>query len=158
MLSDLIVAIDLSEDGPKVVALVGIKEHVLKDQRFSTIASTLKHFRRIPSRNKHTYINAFTRRYAKLYSHIALAKVYIYEPRIDNELDTLLHRVQPSLVLIDDKLYGTITYPKKLHEGRVRKKHHRCLMTIADNLANYFRILLKKAPKRFREELRKFEK
>ena len=32
------------------------------------------------------------------------------------------------------------------------------LMIIADNLANYFRILLKNDPKRFREELRRFEK
>jgi len=31
-------------------------------------------------------------------------------------------------------------------------------MLVADNLANYFRILLKNDPKRFRDELRRFEK
>jgi len=31
-------------------------------------------------------------------------------------------------------------------------------MMLADNLANYFRVLLKNNPRRFREELRRLEK
>ena len=40
----------------------------------------------------------------------------------------------------------------------VKEKHRVRLTLIADNLANYFRTILKEKPKKFREELEKFEK
>ena len=67
---------------------------------------------------------------------------------------------RPAVILIDDKLAKHIQNVDVLivPESRIRLKHHVRLMLVADNLANYFRILLKNDPKRFRDELRRFEK
>ena len=46
----------------------------------------------------------------------------------------------------------------KIKESNPKPRYMENLITIADNLANYFRILLKDNPRKFREELRKFEK
>ncbi len=43
-------------------------------------------------------------------------------------------------------------------ESRIRLKHHVRLMLVADNIANYLRILLKNNPKKFRDELSRFER
>ncbi len=48
----MIVAIDLSEDGGRVIALVGVREHVLKRGKFSAITATLKHYREVHSKRK----------------------------------------------------------------------------------------------------------
>ena len=67
---------------------------------------------------------------------------------------------RPAIILIDDKLakhvlnIDALTVP----ESHIRLKHHVRLMLVTDNLANYFRILLKNSPKRFRDELSRFEK
>jgi len=68
--------------------------------------------------------------------------------------------VNPAVILIDNKLYSMVKGldTQVVPEKNVRYKHHRRLILIADNLANYFRILIKDNPKRFKEELRKFEK
>ena len=61
-------------------------------------------------------------------------------------------------VIVDDKLYTVIEHPRRIKESKVREKHRRKLIIIADNLANYLRILLKDDPKKYAEELKKFEK
>ena len=60
-------------------------------------------------------------------------------------------------MIVDDKLYSTVEYPRKVRESRVREEHRRKLILVADNLANYFRILLNNNPRKFREELRRFK-
>ncbi len=59
---------------------------------------------------------------------------------------------------MDDKLYNKIKHPRKVRESRVKERHRKKLILIADNLANYFRILLKNNPKKFSKELSIFEK
>jgi len=64
-------------------------------------------------------------------------------------------------MLIDDKLASKVVAlsgASVVTESKVKYKYHRQLMTLADNLANCFRILLNSNPERFREELRRFEK
>ncbi len=138
--------------------LVGAREHILKSQRFTTIASTLKHYREVPSPRKKTYLKAFTRRYTKLYNYLEIARISVYSLEAMSKINKLLSKIKPALSIVDDKLYSEISYPVKLRESRARRCHLENLVTIADNLANYFRILLKENPKRFREELRRFEK
>ncbi|MEL9941042.1 MAG: hypothetical protein QXG81_05425 [Ignisphaera sp.] len=45
-----------------------------------------------------------------------------------------------------------------MSERSIRYEHHRRLMLVADNLANYFRMVLRDSPRMFEKELRKFEK
>jgi len=158
MLDNLVIAIDLSEDGPRTIALVGIKEHILKAQDFSTIASTLKHYRELPSNRKRSYIKAFPRRYSRLYNCIETARVYMYSSSSIKTINTLLKLLNPVLVIVDDKIYNMIRYPKKIKESKAKRKHEEYIKKISDNLANYFRLLLKEAPSKFREELKRFEK
>ena len=73
-------------------------------------------------------------------------------------VESLLHHYRPALIVIDNKLGRYISYEPKVLESEPKPKYMDNLITITDNLANYFRILLKNNPKRFREELRRFEK
>lgn len=70
----------------------------------------------------------------------------------------LLEGLKPLLVIVDDKLYNEVEYPRKVKESRIKERHRRKLVLIADNIANYFRILYNNNPRRFREELERFEK
>jgi len=148
----------MSKDGAKVIVLIGAKEHVLKTPSFAKRASGLKHFREIGSDRKRTYLKAFPKRFDKLKQHLEIVKVLRYSEESIRYIDDYLHRVQPSLVIVDDHLYHLISYPNKLLEGNIRREELRRLLVIADNLANYFRLILKNDPKKFREELRRFEK
>ena len=51
-----------------------------------------------------------------------------------------------------------VTYEPKIPESAPKPRYLENLMTIADNLANYFRLVLRNSPRRFREELKRFEK
>ncbi len=61
------------------------------------------------------------------------------------------------LAITDNKLFNIDVEPK-IRESDPKPRYMENLFTIADNLANYFRMLLKSDPKRLREELRRFEK
>jgi len=130
----------------------------LKSQGFSTIASTLKHYRKIPSSRKRSYIKAFPRRYFKLYNRIEIARIYTYGSSTIKAINTLFKLLNPALVIIDDKIYNMLDYPKKIRESKAKRKHEEYIKRISDNLANYSRILLRENPKKFREESRRFEK
>jgi len=130
----------------------------LKEPSFARKASGLKHFREIGSDRKRMYLKAFPRRFERLKQHLEIVKVLIYGEESIKYIDDYLRRVRPSLVVVDDHLYHLISYPNKLVEGKTRRDDLRRLVVIADNLANYFRILLKSDPRKFREELRRFEK
>ncbi len=138
--------------------MVGAREHVLKSCEFARKASGLKHFREIGSDRKRMYLKALPRRFNKLKPFLELAKVFRYSEGTIEFIDGYLRRVRPALVIVDDHLYPVLGYSRKLKEGSVRRDDLKKLVVIADNLANYFRILLRNDPKKFREELRKFEK
>ena len=149
--SDLVVAIDLSEDGPRVTALVGAREHVVKSRGFLYHAAWVKHFREVPSHRKSSYMRRLPRRFAVLKRYLALVRIAL-------DVEALVRVIashRPSLVLVDNKLlkYVRIEGAKVVPENRVIYRHHTVLMLLADNLANYFRLLLKNDPRRFVEEL-----
>jgi len=41
------VAIDLSEDGPRVIVIVGAREHVIRSRSFSKLLPRLRHVREV---------------------------------------------------------------------------------------------------------------
>ena len=146
----------MSEDGPRVIALVGAREHVLKSRAFGRVCSGLRHFRRVGSDRKARYLDFFRRRYAKLKSLLEVVRIYLSV----EELRRFINEISPlvAIAVVDDKLYNTINVEPKIREGSPKPGYMDNLVVIADNLANYFRLLLKNSPQRFREELRMFEK
>jgi len=66
--------------------------------------------------------------------------------------------LRPRVVLVDDRLYNHIEYQAKVKESGVKERHRRKPILLAGNLANHFKILLKSNYRRFRKELRRFEK
>ncbi|MHC1628001.1 MAG: hypothetical protein ACXQTI_04115 [Candidatus Nezhaarchaeales archaeon] len=148
------IAIDLSEDGRRVVALVGAREHLLKDGRFLKVSKWLKHFREIGSDRKKAYLSLLPRRFEKVESLLDVVKIRFNV----SEIQAILEGLKTLLVIIDDKLYNEVEYPRKVKESRIKERHRRKLVLIADSIANYFRILYNSNPRRFREELERFEK
>ena len=155
-ISDLVIAIDLSEDGPRVIALVGARDHVLKSRSFLYHVAWVKHFREVPSPRKSSYMKRFPRRFLRVRRYLDIV-------RIVRSVEALLSAIsmhRPRLILVDNKLlqYVQTDVATVIPENRVVYRHHRALIMLADNIANYFRVLLKSDPRRFLEELRKFEK
>jgi len=149
-----VIAIDLSEDGPRVIAVVGVREHVLKSRVFGRLCTGLRHFRRVSPDRRASYLRFFSKRYPKLREILDLARI----ARSVDAVESLLHRYRPALIVIDNKLSKYISYEPKVLESAPKPRYMDNLITIADNLANYFRLLLKNDPRRFRDELRRFEK
>ena len=139
-----------------MVAVVGSREYILKSRGFLYATSWLRHCREVPSRLKRRYLRRFRDHYPRIAVHLLLARA----GRDVLQLVPLVESISPSVTLVDDKLMkyfkhiDTVLVPDK----STRYTHHKRLMLIADNLANYFRVVLKDNPRRFREELRRFEK
>lgn len=156
-LRDLVVAVDVSRDGAKVIAVVGVEEHVLKSRWFQRLVSWAKHYRRIGSNKKHGYMDKFPRKYVKVLKHLVLSRIYLSTESVGEDLRSR----NIAVVLIDDKLVNAIELPEQvlvITEGNIKYTYHKQLMALADNLANYFRILLKNNPKKFREEQERLTK
>lgn len=130
----------------------------MKNPAFSRTTSMLKHYREVGSDRKRSYIRAFPRRYFKIRCYLEIARVLTYSPTNIKRMNRMLYKLQPDPAIIDDKMYNSVTYPKKVREGDVHKKHLKRLVLVADNLANYFRLVLENNPAMFREELGRFEK
>ena len=156
MLSGLVVAIDLSEDGATIIAVVSAREHVLKRSEFLNHTSWVVHFRKLHPRRKHSYLAKLPKRFSKITRYLLYVRIFVSE----NEMLEFIVRLRPSVILVDDKLLDKVKEVNTLiiPEKNIRYKHHRRLMLLADNLANYFRILLKEKPKKFREEFKRFKK
>jgi len=151
---ELVLAIDLSEDGPRVIALIGAEEHVLKTASFLRATRWVRHFREIGSDRKRAYLSLIPKRLEKVKPFLEIIKIH----RDVDTIQVVVKELKPILVIVDDKLYSKIQYFRKVKESRVKERHRKKLILIADNLANYFRMLLKNNPKKFKEELKRFEK
>ncbi len=134
--------------------MVGVREHVLKSRMFGRLCVGLRHFRRVSSNRKAAYLRFFVRRYSKLREVLDLVRIV----RSVDEVEGILRRYGPALVIIDDKLSRHVSYEPRVLESAPKPKYMNNLITIADNLANHFRILLKEKPRKFGDELRSFEK
>lgn len=149
-------AIDLSEDGPKVIAVVVASEHILKRGSFLDHTSWVAHFREVHPRRKSSYLAKLPNRFAKVSEYLLHVRIFRSEAELLNFIKTL----KPAVILVDDKLLHITRRMGALviSEKNIRYKHHERLMLLADNLANYFRRILKEKPRKIREELRRFEK
>ena len=144
----------MSGDGAMVIAVVAAREHLLKRSDFLKAAKWVKHFREIGSDRKRFYLSTFPKRFRKLKPFLDITRICL---NIRSTQD-ILNGLKPLVVIVDDKLYSKINHPRKVRKSRVKERHRRMLTLIADNLANYFRVLLKDNPERFLEELKKFDK
>ncbi len=138
--------------------LIGAREYILKSRSFLYATSWLRHYREVPSRLKKSYfyLRRFSKHYPRIAEHILLARVY----REVSQTVSLTEKLSPSVLLVDDKLTRYFKYINTVlvREKNIKYTHHKRLILVADNLANYFRVVLRDNPKRFREELKKFEK
>ncbi len=151
---NLIMAIDRSEDGGRVIAIVGAYEHVLKSRVFGQYCTGLKHFRRVSSRRKARYIRFFEKRFTKLKEVLELIRIV----QTIDKVNEIIQIHQPALIIIDNKLAASIDYQCMILEDSPKPRYMNDLITIADNLANYFRLILKNNPRKYGEKLKLFEK
>ncbi|MCD6300492.1 MAG: hypothetical protein J7L82_00285 [Staphylothermus sp.] len=154
MNKDLIIAVDRSENGGRVIAVVGADEHVLKSRVFGQYCAGLKHFRRVPSRRKSMYIRFFEKRFMKLSRVLEVVRIV----KTVSKVNEIIQLYRPVLVIVDDKLSKNINHKHIVLESSPKPLYMDELMTIADNLANYFRLILKNNPKKYWEKLREFGK
>ncbi len=156
MSGDLVVAIDLSREGSfAAIAIVVAEESVLKTRKFQRLCSGLKHFRRVGSDRKSSYLRRLPKKLEKLQEHLVAVRV------VDSgeEAADVVDQLKPALVVVDDKLYHLIDHRHKIRESSPKPRYLNNLLTIADNLANYFRLLKKSSDKsKLLRELRRFEK
>ncbi len=145
--------IDRSKDGGRVIAIVGSYEHILKSRVFGQYCTGLKHFRRVPSRRKARYVKFFEKRFARLSRVLEVVRI----ARIVDEVNKIIWMYRPVIVVVDDKLSKNIRYKQKVLESSPKPRYMDNLMTIADNLANYFRLMLDN-PRKYWEKLKEFEK
>ena len=99
----------------------------------------------------------FSKRFMKISGYLTCVKIF----RSREELVEFIVRAKPSVLLVDNKLVSAVKGVGVLivAEDRIRYKHHEKLMLLADNLANYFRVLLRESKEeKYRRELRRFEK
>ena len=154
-MGDLIVAVDVSVNGAYIIVLVGAREDVLKSRRFTRTCSMLKHFRRIGSDRKKQYMRTFIKRYQnRIKSLVEVVRVF---DNVDELLD-YLNSLNPALIIVDDKLYDKIVHHNKIREGSGKPKYMEYLVLLADNLANYVRIIKKSNPRKLVVELEAIEK
>lgn len=90
----------------------------------------------------------------KLKEVLALAKVTL---SIDNA-ERILSFYSPAVIIVDDKLFRRLGHGTKIRESAPKPRYMDDLMAIADNLANYFRLVLRNNPRLFQKELKRFEK
>ncbi len=134
--------------------MVGARESRFKSRVVGNLCAGLEHYRRVPSWRKSRYLRFFEKRFARLKPFLDIVRVVTST----SEAERILLGVRPGLAIVDNKLMNVISYEPKIPESAPKPRHLENLVTIADNLANYFRILLKSDPKRFRKELERFEK
>ena len=68
-------AIDLSEDGPRVIALIGGREHVLKSRGFLYATSWVEHFRRVSPRRR-GYLRKFSRYFPRISQYLEHVRIF----------------------------------------------------------------------------------
>ena len=148
------IAVDLSENGARVIALVGAREHILKSRIFGRLCTGLRHFRRVSPSRRASYIRFFERRYMKLKEVLALAKVTL---SVDSA-ERILSFYRPAVIIVDDKLFRRLGHGTKIRESAPKPRYMDDLMAIADNLANYLRILQSKNTKKFQQVTQRITK
>ncbi|RLG87241.1 MAG: hypothetical protein DRO39_01010 [Thermoprotei archaeon] len=128
----------------------------MKTKGFLYATSWIEHFRRVSPRRRRGYLRKFSRYFTRISQYLEHTRIF----RETNALARFIELHNPAVVLIDNKLVNNVQHINALiiPESLIRLRHHARLMLVADNLANYFRIVLRDRPKIFREELKRFEK
>ena len=120
------------------------------------MAGWAKHFREIPSGRKRGYLRRFPQRYQKLLPYLAVSRICLTLECVAS----LLRGLNIEKAVIDDKLIPRLDVPASvLPESKAtRNTHYRILVTLADNLANYARVMLGETPTKAVQAIKQLEK
>ncbi len=151
-MSDLVVAVDYSAK-PKYIGVVAAREHSIKSSDFLNRASWVKHIADLPRREKTVYLHRLPTRLSRIMDYLESTRYFL---SIDN-CNKYIELLRPVVVLVDDKLYNAITYPRKVKESRIRERHRKVLIMLADNVA-YYTYWILEVRKKSIEELRRIVK
>ena len=143
---DLIVAVDYSVSF-RFIGLVGARECNVKCGSFLNLASWVKHVADLSRREKTVYLHRFPSRLHRLHGHLDYVRVFSSLRECNNFINT----VKPAILIVDPKLSPYITYPRKISEDKVKRRHERILVLLADNIAYYTYWTLKVRKKDTRE-------
>jgi len=131
-LSYLLLAIDYSKSF-KYIGLVAARESVIKSNDFLNRSSWVKHIADLPKREKVAYLHRFPSRLARVRDYLERILVVSSIESANSAVTDLA----PTTVLVDDTLYSHIQHPRKVRESRVKERHRRVLISLADNVAYY---------------------
>ena len=120
------------------------------------MAGWARHYRELPSERKRGYLRRFPKRYQKLLPYLAVSRVCLTLECVTRLLESL----DTEKVIVDDSLLPKLgisanTLPES---SAVRSKHYRVLVTLADNLANYARVILEENPTKAHQAIKQLEK
>ncbi len=93
-----------------VIAIVGAREHVLKSRAFGQLCAGLKHFRRVASRRKSSYLRFFERRYMRLKEMISIARVVL---SVD-EVNSIVGSIRVGLAIVDNSIFDSVEVEPKI--------------------------------------------
>ena len=131
----------------------------MKSKKFQRLVSWAKHYRELGSNKRRRYLERFPQRYVKLLNYIRLSRIYFSYADLNKHLKRIGGAI--AVMLIDNKLVSKVAIPSRgiiVAEDRIRYNHHRQLMALTDNLANYFRTVLRNRPEKLGEELKRLTK
>ncbi len=117
----------------KVIALVATREYVLKDSSFLVSTKWVKHVAELEKHEKSRYLHLLPKRFKSVKPYLTHVKTFSSVEPCNN----LIKQLKPIVVLVDDKLYSSIDYPRKIREGKIRERHRRRLVMLTDNVAYY---------------------
>ncbi len=113
--------------------MVAAREHIVKRPSFLNMASWVKHVADMSSREKLVYLHRFPARLSKIMDYLEYVRVFSSVEACNRFVGSL----NPAIVIVDPRLDPYISYPRKILEDRVRRRHERILMLLADNVAYY---------------------
>ena len=112
---------------------MGAYEHTVKSKEFLDATSWARHATDLGRHERTRYLHLFPTRFRRAKPYLSIVRVLGNTASCNN----LVNSLRPIAVLIDDRLHPYIDYPRKVREGRVREKHRKRLMLLADNVAYY---------------------
>ncbi len=95
--------------------------------------SWVRHVADLSKCEKTRYLHLLPTRFRKVKPYLSIVKAFSNLLPCNN----LINHLKPAVVLVDDKLYQHVSYPRKVRESRAREKHRKKLILLADNVAYY---------------------
>lgn len=109
------------------------REHLIKQSSFLSETSWTRHIVDLAKREKIVYLRRLPHRFAKISGYL----LYIRHFSNIYSCNSFIRSIKPVVVLVDDKLHDLLAYKPKVKESRVKERHRKVLIILADNVAYY---------------------